>query len=223
MIYIPKLKGKKMFRRDEFLDLLNSLNSNEALQRQLKDLEKYVDDELRKNENVTKMINTTTATSKPLENGLEIVEEIKTTTLVHRDITVISDNKVTAGTSANAVSYAIWEDDLIYPDNKSATYTPWLDKTFSETSVTTYSFNGKLRIKCPDNTNKFLAKILANKYMMVGKTDNNGNIISGFWSQSNRANDKNNVANSANKTLNDAIRVLYDATNNIVYLEFKLF
>lgn len=212
-----------MFRRDEFLDLLNSFNSNEALQRQLKDLEKFIDDELRKNENVIKLINMTTATTKSLENGLEIVEQIKTTTLVHRDITVVSNNKVTAGTSANAVSYAIWDDGLLYPNNSSATTTPWIDKTFSETSVTTYTFDGKLRIKCPDNTNKFLAKVLADKYMSVGKTDSQGNIISGFWSQSNRANDKNNAVNSANKKLNDAIRVLYDATNNIVYLEFKLF
>ncbi len=212
-----------MIRRDDFLDSVGSQNSNEALQRQLKDLETFIDGELKKTENVIKLINSTASSSQSLENGLEIVDILKTTTLVHRDITVVSNTKVTAGTSSDAVSYALWEDDLKYPDNTNASSKPWIDKTFSETYVTNFIFDGKLRIKCPDNTNKFLAKILADKYMSIGKTDNQGNFISGFWSQSNRANTKTNTPNTANKILNDAIRVLYDGTNNIVYLEFKLF
>jgi hypothetical protein len=212
-----------MLRRDEFLDLVGSQNSNESLQRQLKDLESFIDVELKKNENVVKLINSTNATTKPIENGLEIVDILKTTTLVHRDITVVSTTKVTAGSNADAVSYALWEDTLKYPNNSNASAIPWIDKTFSETSVTTYTFDGKLRIKCPENTNKFVAKVLSDKYMSIGKTDSQGNFLSGFWSQSNRANTKTNAANTANKILPDGIRVLYDGTNNIVYLEFKLF
>jgi hypothetical protein len=213
-----------MFRRDEFLDLLGQQNSNETLQRQLKDLEKFVDDELRKIENVVKLINATSATTVALENGLEVVDTLKITNIVHRDITAISetDSKITAGVGADAVSYAVWSDNLTYPNKTSASTTPWNDKTIAETTVSTFTFNGKLRIKCPDNTNKFLAKTLANKYMAIGKTDASG-ILSGFWSQCNRANTKANLPHPNNVVLADAVRVLYDGTNNVVYLEFKLF
>ncbi len=212
-----------MFRRDEFIDLLGEHNSDESLQRQLKDLEKTIDDELRNVNNIIKMINSTTATTQSLENGLEIVETVKTTTIVHRDITVVSDTKYTAGSNSDAVSYALWSDSLKYPNSNNASSLPWIDKTIAETSVISFNFDGVIRIKCPENTNKFVAKLLADKYMSVGKTDKKGTLISGFWSQSNRANNKNNGFNIGNKILNDAIRVLYDKSNNIVYLEFKLF
>lgn len=212
-----------MFRRDEYLDLLGELNSNEILQLKLKDLEKFVDDELRKNENIIKMINSTSATSKPLENGLEIVENIILTTIVHKDISVKTNNRISIGNNSDAVSYGIWEDDLLLANGNSAVITPWIDKAIAETAINSYNFNGKLRLQLPANTNKFLAKILADKYMSIGKKDNTGALISGFWSASNRVNDKNNTTNSNNVILSDAVRVLYDNINNIVYLEFKLF
>jgi hypothetical protein len=212
-----------MFRRDEYLELLGNENSNEVLERKMKDLEKYIDDELRKSENIIKMINSTTASTIALENGLEVVNQLKTTNIVHRDISVESNKRING---TNGVSYAIWDDDLKYLDGKIATSTPWNDIVIAETSNindTQYVFDGKLRIKCPDNTNKFLAKMLADMYMNVGKTDNKGKLLGGFWSLANRPNTENNSISPSNLRLEDAVKVLYDKTNNIVYLEFKLF
>jgi hypothetical protein len=210
-----------MFRRDEFLDLLGDENANDVLEKKLKDLEKFVDDELRKSENIVRMINSTSAsTLPPTVNGLEIVNQLKTTNIIHKDITVENGTKIRGGGS-NGVFYSLWEDNLKY-SNSDASLTPWVDKTILETWDINFIFNGILRIKCPDNTNKFLAKILADKYMNAGKTDSSGKFIGGFWSIANRPNDEKNKTRE-NTILNDAVQVLYDKTNNIVYLEFKLY
>ena len=207
-----------MIRKDEFLDLLGSQNSTISLNTQLADLETFVDDALRNNTNILSLINSTTATTLSLDNGLEIVNIIKPTNIVHRDSTIKGISKILEGT--NGVSYTLWDntiDSLKYPNNSDATTTPWLDKVIGESVDTSFIFDGKLRIQLPPTTNKFVAKILANKYMSIG-TNN-----SGYWGKANRPNDKNNNVNSGNALLNDGVRVLYDKTNNIVYLEFKLF
>ena len=212
-----------MFRRDQFLDLLAKANSNESIQDAITDLEKFIDENLNSINNAILLINNTKASSKPLENNLEVVDILMTTNIVHRDITVKSNNEITAGTNTEAVSYSIWSDSLTYPNNNSATNFPWNDKTIAESLITSYLFNGKLRIKCPQNTNKFVALTLANKYMSIGNVDNNGNDISGYWSLNNRPNTKDNLSNPSNIITNDGVRVLYDSINDIVYIEFKLF
>ena len=211
-----------MFRRDQFLDLLGKYNSLSSIDNAMIDLETYIDSKLMLIDNVISLINNTNATTKPLENGLEIVDTLKITNIVHRDITVISDNEVIAGTNTEVVSYSIWNDDLLYPNNTSATITPWIDKTIAETLVQTFIFNGRIKIQCPPNTNKFVALSLANKYMSIGEIDSSSNLISGYWSMANRANDKNNLPNSANEIV-DSVRVLFDSVNNIVYMEFRLY
>ncbi len=203
-----------MLRKDEFLDLLGGLNSDVAIKSQLKDLEIFVDEQLRSNVNIIKMINSANATTPSLLDGLEIVDKIIKTNVVHRDITIKGTTQISEG--INGVSYYIWDNSLKYPNNSDATTTPFNDKVIGESVDNTFVFDGRLRIKLPDNTNKFVAKQLAIKYMNI----NDG---FGYWSKSNRPNDLNNNVNTNNSILSDAVEVLYDKINNIVYMQFKLF
>jgi hypothetical protein len=213
-LYINKNHIPIMLRKDEFLDLLGGLNSDVAIKSQLKDLEIFVDEQLRSNVNIIKMINSANATTPSLLDGLEIVDKIIKTNVVHRDITIKGTTQISEG--INGVSYYIWDNSLKYPNNSDATTTPFNDKVIGESVDNTFVFDGRLRIKLPDNTNKFVAKQLAIKYMNI----NDG---FGYWSKSNRPNDLNNNVNTNNSILSDAVEVLYDKINNIVYMQFKLF
>ena len=176
-LYINKNDIPIMLRKDEFLDLLGLLNSDEAMKSQLKDLEIFVDEQLRNNINIIKMINSTTPTIPPtLLDGLEIVDKIVKTNIVHRDITIKGTTQISEG--VDGVSYYIWDKSLKYPDNSDATTTPFNDKVIGESVDNAFVFNGLLRIKLPDDTNKFVAKQLAMKYATI----NDG---FGYWSKIN--------------------------------------
>ena len=213
-LYINKNDIPIMLRKDEFLDLLGLLNSDVAMKSQLKDLEIFVDEQLRSNINIIKMINSTTAFTATTSDGLEIVDKIIKTNIVHRDITTKGTTQISEGT--NGVSYYIWDNTLKYLDNSDATTTPFNDKVIGGSVDNSFIFDGLLRIKLPDNTNKFVAKQLATKYTTINEGF-------GYWSKLNRPNYLDNKVNINNAIISDAVKVLYDKINNIVYMEFKLF
>ncbi len=203
-----------MLRKDGFMDILATANSTETINTKLKDLEIFIDGELNNINNIIKFINSTSAsTSGGLLDNLETVDIIKYTDIVHRDTTVTSTKKIAIGDGSNSATYSFWSESLIYPNQQPATTTPWNDKVIAQTAISTFTFDGKLRITCPENTNKYVAKTLANKYM--------GN--DGFWSISNKPNVGNNSKNANNKKLSNAVIVLYDLSSNTVYMEFKIF
>lgn len=213
-----------MIRRDQFLDKLNDNNSSEANLKNLQELEKFVDEQLISVSNINKFVNSISATTSGLSiDGFEIVDLIKTTTSIHRDLTVDSNDKITIKNENNdVVTYSIWSDTLKFSNGQPASNFPQNDKVIAETFNITLKYDGKLRIKLPDGTNKFVAKTLANKYSSIGKIDEN-KVLSGYFSQVNYPNTKNNLKNLANTQKNDAVKVLYDKINNITYLEFSLF
>jgi hypothetical protein len=209
-----------MVRRDEIVEKLSKFNSTSVVTEQLDDLEKYIDTELQKEENIKKWVNSSNIGSAST-SGLERVLETNLTNSVHRDITTVGDDKVTIGTGTDAVAYVEWnedtENDITNASGGSATSEPWNDRTIAEGQ-----FNGTLTIECPEGTNKNTALLLAQRYMKIDSFDSDGNPTSGFWSKAVKPNDKDNEVQTG-ESLNDAVIVIYDVDTDKVYMKFKLF
>ena len=206
-----------MIRRDEVIKLLGEYNSTSVIEEQIEGLEKIIDDKLVEIINIKKFINSSNI-GATTSGGLETVNVANITNDVHKDITVKGDEKVTITTDGVGVAYAIWGDDNLKTIlNRSATEAPWYDRTIAEGV-----FNGVITIECPAETNKNLAFTLAQRYMAIDKKDSDGNVISGYWSNAVKPNDKDNNSTSED-VLNDAVTVTYDVTTDIVYMNFKLF
>lgn len=205
-----------MIRRDEVIKLLGKYNSSSVIEEDVIGLEKYIDDSLINILNIKKWINNSNigaTTSGSLEN----VNIPNITNDVHKDITVVGNDKITITKNNIGVGYTLWDDELKTANGIDATKEPWNDRTIAEGA-----FNGVLTIQCPTDTNKNAAFMLAQKYMAIDKKDTNGNVISGYWSNAVKPNDKDNN-NTTEDVLNDAVTVTYDSENNIVYMNFKLF
>ena len=215
-----------MVRRDEIIEKLGKLNSTDVINEQVEDLEKYVDTELQKEENIKKWINASSIGASS-SSGLERVLQTNITNSVHRDITTVGDDKFTTSVGTNGlgipvpVAYITWnednENDITKAGGGSAITEPWNDRTIAESQ-----FDGTFTIECPVGTNKNTAFILANKYMKIGDFDSDGNPTVGFWSNAVRPNDKDNNV-TTDTPLNDAVIVLYDKDEDKIYMKFKIF
>lgn len=209
-----------MVRRDEIIEKLGKFNSTDVINEQVEDLEKYIDTELQKEENIKKLINASSIGASST-SGLERVTQTNITNSVHRDITTVGDDKVIIGSGVNAVAYVAWnednQDDITKAGGGSAISEPWNDRTIAENQ-----FDGTITIECPKGTNKNTAFTLAEKYMKIGDFDSDGNPTVGFWSNAVRPNDKDNNVTTGNP-LNDAVIVIYDKDEDKVYMKFKIF
>lgn len=197
-----------MILRSDFLKSLDNINSTININNAIVNLETFIDSELTNNINIIKFINSISATSGLITtvDGLEIVNKFIPTNMVHKDSTVVSNNRITIKDGIDNLSYAIWSNTLTYPNNINASLNPQLDATIAEQNINL--INGYLRITCPTNTNKFVANMLATKYN-----------TSGFWNNIVYPNDKNNKVHNNSY---DTVRTLYDKTTNTVFIEFKL-
>jgi hypothetical protein len=138
-----------MVRRDEIIERLDKFNSTSVVNEQIDDLEKYIDTELQKDENIQKWANASNIGSTTNSDGLEEVNLTNLTDSVHRDINVVGDDKITMSTggASSAVSYVEWnqdtENDIETSNGADATTTPWDDRTIAQGQ-----FNGVLTIQC---------------------------------------------------------------------------
>lgn len=184
-----------MLRRDELIKKLAGLNSGNYLNIKLDELEAYVDGQLAKDENIIKMVNLNTQGS--LSSGIETTTTFEPTFAVHNDISVKIGTEGTAGSGKK-----IWNETLQYQSGSIATQSPWNDLIIDPAPFTSSDFNGYIKIELPENTNKNVAYLLAEKYE---STDMNGIIPKGgFWGNNN-------------------VSVSYDTTTNKMYMTFKLF
>lgn len=200
-----------MLRREQFIQELHNINNTETIEREISTLENYVDEQLRNNNNLIQFINRNSQGTQGT-GGIEFVEYSQPTNAIHKNIDVESDNEITL----NGNSYAIWNENLTYPNGNTAINQPWNDKTFTGYE----NFDGEIRIQLPENTNKNVAQRLVERYLS-DDFDNNGEPIGGFWSKGIKPNDSNN--NSTSEIVDDAVRLEYDYDTNRLYMIFKLF
>lgn len=180
-----------MFRRDQLIEKLASINSGDYLTQQVLILETFVDGELSKNDIITKMANSNSQGTLGT-SGIELVQFVEPTVAVHQDFSVKVGIQGTAGSGR-----VIWSDDLQYITGNSAAQNPWNDLILDDNT-----FNGFIQIALPENTNKNVALLLAQKYI---STSINGIVpIGGFWGSNN-------------------VTVTYDTNSNNLFLNFKLF
>jgi len=215
-----------MFRRDEFIRRLNEVNSKNFINDQIEELENYVDTELNKNENLIKFVNSISAGISGT-SGEEILNVSISTNSVHKDITVsdsdfgvekITDNNGNAYTEYKSGEVGDSTINLEYPNGNDASLTPWYDVAILNPNL----IDGYIEIELPENTNKMVAYLLAEKYMKVDDFDeNDGEPKSGFWSKGLKPNDSNNTNISVD--VNDAVSVKYFNDTNKIFMRFKLF
>lgn len=213
-----------MTRRDEIIERLGDLNSKAVLEKKMLDLEIFIDNELKKDETLIRFINSGTSGSI-FEDGLEVInnfDQLKVSNDVHRDINVTHETpseqiKVSIGSGSTAVSYTIWSDDNLLLNDNDATETPWFDRVIAEGT-----FDGELSIQCPENTNKNVAIMLANKMNRVDEFDSDNNPTVGNWSKAIQPNDISNEK-PIYPEVSDAVSVRYNTANNLVFMVFKLY
>ncbi len=204
-----------MVRRDEIIEKFGIFNSTATINNLISDLEKYIDEELQKESNIKKWINLSNIGST-MQGDLELVNKKNITDDVHRDLTIKGGTKITVENGTDVLAYTIFEKGITDQYNRSATETPWSDRTIAQGE-----FNGVLSIQCPENTNKNVAKALAEKYLAIDKKNENGENIGGYWSKAIKPNISGNYSDGV--ILNDAVTVTYNKEKNLVYLNFKLF
>jgi hypothetical protein len=177
-----------MYRRDEFIKKLSSLNSGKYLREQMRELEQYVDAELKKADTVLSLINSNPQGT--ISNNTEIVTDITETYAVHTENNISGDTVVVDGK-------VVWSDNLTFNNGKgSASASPW-----THINISAESYDGNIKIQLPDNTNKNVAKMLANKYM---DTAIQGDYpVGGHWGK-------------------DNVIVTYDLATNKLHMIFKL-
>jgi hypothetical protein len=180
-----------MLRRDELIKKLGSLNSGSYLNTKLEELESYVDSQLSNDELIIKMVNLNTQ-GVMSTSGIETVSTFEPTFAVHNDINVKVGVDGTSGSGKR-----VWNESLQYQSGAIATQTPWTDLVIDHGT-----FNGYIKIELPENTNKNVAYLLAQKYQ---STDLNGVLpYGGFWGSNN-------------------VFITYDTNLNKLYITFKLF
>ena len=218
-----------MIRRDEFIRKLNNVSSSATLETEITGLEKFIDEELAKEETLIKFTNSVTSGSNGSANSnIEFLTKFVALDSIHRDSTVLDSNTSNEKISEignSSISYAKYKEGevgdpsitLFFPNNTDASQKPWEDVTLANTSL----INGSIEIECPSNTNKMVAYKLAEKYMKIDDFDSEGNPTVGFWSRGVKPNNANNKNQSEN--IEDAVTVRYDSTTNKVYMIFKLF
>jgi hypothetical protein len=177
-----------MYRRDEFIKMLSNLNSGEYLKKQVLILEQYVDTELQKSESMLSLINSNSQGS--VVNNIETISEVSETYAIHTNIDVKGD-------TLNKGNSPVWNEELLHTTGSaSATVSPWTD-----ISISVADFDGVIKILLPDDTNKNVAKMLADKY--GDTTIQGGNPVGGHWGK-------------------DNVLVQYDVASKKMYMVFKL-
>jgi hypothetical protein len=159
-----------MLRRDQFIKKIAKLNSGDYLKNKVLELEKFVDVELAKKENIIAMINSNTQGS--VVGTVETVESTEETYAVHNDPNVLGENGEIGGKK-------IWSDFMFYTNGGHATNQPWSSITLTND----FQFDGILNISLPEGTNKNVAKMLADKYMDTTVVSKKA--IGGCWGEGN--------------------------------------
>ena len=207
-----------MIRRDEIIQKLHEFNSSEKIERELANLEKFVDEQLVNDDNIIRLINSITAGSSGT-SGEEFIDRYIPTNSVHRDITAKNSDSQKNITIDN-ISYAIFEDDddeIKTSNGDDATEEPWEDITIAEAD----QFDGYLEIDLPENTNKMVAQLLVEKYLLSGEFDDDDEPTSGFWSKGNKPNDSSNAPQGGD--VDKGVSLKYFIATNSLVMRFKLF
>jgi hypothetical protein len=178
-----------MIRRDHFIKSVAKINSGDYIKNKVVELEKFVDAELAKHENILSLINSNTQGEK--NGNIEIVQTVEETYAVHSDPTVLGDDGEVNGRK-------IWNDYMFYPNGGFATNEPWESITLTNDT----QFDGALKVELPADTNKNVAKLLADKYMDT--TIVAGEPLGGCWGSGN-------------------VIVTLDNTSNKLYMTFKIY
>jgi hypothetical protein len=203
-----------MVRRDEFIQRYAEQNSLKNLKNQITELEKFVDGELIKNENLLNIINKNdlTLTNGEIDDNQFLISSISSDS-IHRDQFVLDNNNGRSGPNRN---YAIWGSNLTNSTGGNESLTPWEDLTLN------IPVTGELRITLPEFTNKNAAYLLCQKYLQPLKLDSNTftdeDRRSGFWGRKPLIGTNNSTAGlDAN-----AVRLMYDKDTKRFILIFKL-
>lgn len=163
-----------MVKREEFVSRYADVNKRSVLNRDVLELEKYVDTELVKTVNIISMIN-----QDQLELSTDvIVDSYITNDAIHNDNTVLDQGNGRSG-GTNDVEFAIWGNTITDSDNQTAILTPWYNKRLDS------DVDGALEIFLPAYTNKNAARLLVDKYLGPESTDNltttDYTDVYGFW------------------------------------------
>ena len=201
-----------MVRRDQFVDRYSALNNRKLLELELADLEKYVDSELLKDENIVVMIN---------QDGVAGTdgEVISTTILnqsVHKDPSIRDNGSGRSGGLDN-VEYAIWSEDITTTSSVGATETPWYDKTLNVDTT------GVIEVYLPIGTNKNLATMLVDKYLGPADFTNLTNrelSTYGFWRKIPTLGSAAGESTVTDDT--DAVQLIYVEATNQYKIVFQL-
>lgn len=205
-----------MVRRDQFVQRYVEQNSLKTIKNQVTELEKFVDEQLVKKENLLSLIN---------KNGLSLTDGVlddnQTVTsyvssdAIHRDQNVIDNGN---GRSGPGKAYAIWGDNIKNSNGQSESATPYEDLTLNE------AVTGEIRIILPEDTNKNAAYLLTQKYLGPLKSDsttftdeeitNNG-----FWGRKPNLGTSNNTGATLD---NNAVKLIYDKDVSRFVMIFKL-
>jgi hypothetical protein len=141
-----------MYRRDEFIKKLSSLNSGDSLREQVKKLEVHVDAELKKADTVLSLINSNPQGT--VVGNTETINDITETYAVHTESNISGNTEIVDGK-------VVWNDGLTFNNGKgSASASPW-----THINISANSFDGNIKILLPEDTNKNAAKMLADRYM----------------------------------------------------------
>lgn len=198
-----------MIRREKFVSRYSDINKRSTLERDIVELEKFVDTELLKSANIINMIN---QDQLQLSDGEIVATEIINNSM-HNDKNVLDNGTGRIGGTDN-VEYAIWSNDITNTEKETVTDTPWYNKRLN-TNV-----NGTLEVILPEYTNKNAAKLLVDKYLgpvdMSNLTDEDFNSVYGFWRK---------VPQLDGTVLDDpsAVQLVWDVAWQRFKIKFKLY
>jgi hypothetical protein len=185
-----------MIRRDEFLSKIAEYNSLQSLKQQMNDLEKIVDTELSKRDNIVKMLNLNRSGTSGYIN------EVWDTAAVNKDWTVNDGGAGRDGGTNGLITYPIWSTQNKNSTGESSVSFPMYEKTL------TRAIDSVFKIELPQGTNKYAAKLLVDKYNS-----------SGFW---NIVPTLHSTNGTAGVTTHEAVRVYYNSDLDKLHIEFKL-
>lgn len=205
-----------MVRRDQFVQRYVEQNNLKTIKNQITELEKFVDSELVKKENLLNLINKNglTITDGILDDNQNVTSYI-TSDSIHRDQNVLDDGN---GRSGPSKAYAIWGDNIKNSNGQLENLTPYEDLTLNE------AVTGEIRIILPEDTNKNAAYLLTQKYLGPLKLDSatftdeerNNN---GFWGRKPNLGTNNNTGATID---NNAVKLIYDKDVSRFVMIFKL-
>lgn len=203
-----------MLRRDQFVIRYVANNNADVLAIEVKELEKYVDDQLVQDTNILNFVNQNglSGTSGTLVS--QTVNGSYVNNAIHINPNVLDNGSGRTGTNRQ---YAIWSNSITYSNKQPANTEPWLMLDI-DTPI-----GGELRITLPEGTNKNAAYLLVQKYL--GPLDVNSSDITrdestayGFWGRKPIIG-----SNGTSGTIDpNAVRLEYDAEQSRFVIVFTL-